>query len=482
MLFEDLGQKQDVVSFDLFKNIGYIYAEFNSFLILSFFLFASSMNIAVVGSGYVGLVAGACFAETGNDVICVDIDERKVNALKSGDIPIYEPGLEELVQRNAKEGRLSFTTSLEDAVKACDVIFIAVGTPQDEDGSADLTHVLAVARGIGKAMNGFKIIVDKSTVPVGTAALVSKAVAEQTSQPFEVVSNPEFLKEGAAIDDFLKPDRVVIGAPSERSAKVMKDLYAPFVRTNNPILVMDVPSAEMTKYASNAMLATRVSFMNEISRLCDKVGADIDQVRVGMGTDSRIGMSFLFPGIGYGGSCFPKDVQALINMGKKEGLEMQISLSVEEVNASQKMVLLDKMISHYGKDGIKGKTFAVWGLAFKPRTDDTREAPALVMVSELLKLGAKIQAFDPEAIETFRHRLGESESVIYTATNFDALTGADALIICTEWSEFRRPNFDRIKKSLSAPTVFDGRNIFSSSEMREKGFTYYSIGRPAVKP
>ena len=438
------------------------------------------MNVAVVGTGYVGLVAGACFAENGNDVICVDIDEAKVTALKRGQIPIYEPGLEELVVRNSENGRLSFTTSLKDAVQASDVIFIAVGTPQDEDGSADLTHVLAVAKGIGESMNGPKIVVDKSTVPVGTAKLVEKTISQFTKHPFDVVSNPEFLKEGAAIDDFLKPDRVVIGVPNEKSGKVMQELYAPFVRTNNPILVMDVPSAEMTKYASNTMLATRVSFMNEISQLCDKVGADIDQVRVGMGTDSRIGMSFLFPGIGYGGSCFPKDVQALIKMGKNAGVNLELSQAVENVNFRQKGTMLKRIEQHYGKGGVSGKTFAMWGLAFKPRTDDTREAPALVMCEGLTKLGAKIQAFDPAAVETFKARLGKNASVSYAESNYDALKGADALIICTEWNEFRKPNFKKIKELLKNPVIFDGRNIFSLREMRDKEFIYYSIGRPPV--
>lgn len=438
------------------------------------------MNLAVVGTGYVGLVAGACFAENGNDVICVDIDEAKVAALKRGEIPIYEPGLEELVERNTRNGRLTFTTVLKDAVEKSDVVFIAVGTPQDEDGSADLTHVLAVARGIGKAMNGRKIVVDKSTVPVGTAKLVEKAIQEHTSHPFEVVSNPEFLKEGAAIDDFLKPDRVVIGAPSEESGRVMRELYAPFVRTNNPILVMDVASAEMTKYAANAMLATRVSFMNEISQLCDKLGADIDQVRIGMGTDSRIGMSFLFPGIGYGGSCFPKDVQALIKMGKNSAMRMEISEAVEAVNFRQKASMVSKIEGHFGPAGLKGKVFAVWGLAFKPRTDDTREAPALVLCEELVKRGAKIQAFDPAAIETFKVRLGANSHVSYGESSYAVLQGADALIVCTEWNEFRQPNFKKIIEQLRTPTIFDGRNIFSPKEMRSLGFTYYSVGRPAV--
>lgn len=438
------------------------------------------MNIAVVGSGYVGLVAGACFAETGNDVICVDVDERKIEALRKGSIPIYEPGLSDIVERNVESGRIRFTTSLKEGVEASEIIFIAVGTPQDEDGSADLTHVLDVARGIGKYMNGPKIIVDKSTVPVGTAAKVRAAVAELTSHPFEVVSNPEFLKEGAAVDDFMKPDRVVVGVSSEAAAEKMRALYSPFVRTNNPILVMDVASAEMTKYAANAMLATRISFMNEIANLCEVVGADVDNVRVGMGTDSRIGMSFLFPGAGYGGSCFPKDVQALIRTARDHGVELQIGQAVEDVNARQKQVIVKKIEQHFGRSNIKGKTFAVWGLAFKPKTDDTREAPALTIISELLQRGATIQAFDPEAMESFENRIGTQDRITYMGTNYEACRGADALVICTEWQAFRQPNFDKIKERLKAPLIFDGRNIFSPKEMQRLGFTYYSIGRPKI--
>jgi UDPglucose 6-dehydrogenase len=439
------------------------------------------MKIAVIGTGYVGLVAGACFADTGNDVICVDINEEKVAALRNGQIPIYEPGLEDLVIRNSKSERLSFTTDLKDAVQKTDIIFIAVGTPQDEDGSADLTHVLAVAKGIGQHMNGYKIIVDKSTVPVGTAALVSKTIREQTSQPFDVVSNPEFLKEGAAIEDFLKPDRVVVGVSSAKAEQIMRELYTPFIRTNNPILVMDVPSAEMTKYAANAMLATRISFMNEISALCERVGADIDSVRVGIGTDTRIGMPFLFPGIGYGGSCFPKDVQALIRTAKENEIELRIGKAVEAVNADQKESLVKKIVAHYGNKNIQGKTFAIWGLAFKPRTDDVREAPAQVVCEQLLNLGAKIQAFDPEAMKTFSQSFGPNSKLSYSESNYSALNNADALIICTEWNAFRQPDFNRIKKSLKQPIIFDGRNIFSLKEMKDEGFTYYSVGRPIVK-
>jgi UDPglucose 6-dehydrogenase len=438
------------------------------------------MNIAVVGTGYVGLVAGACFAETGNDVICVDVNESKVSALKAGEVPIFEPGLEDLVKSNAKAGRLTFTTSLKDAVQASDVIFIAVGTPQDEDGSADLSHVLAVARGIGECMNGPKIVVDKSTVPVGTADRVRAEIERQTKFPVDVVSNPEFLKEGAAIDDFLRPDRVVVGVSSENAARVMRELYNPFVRTNNPILVMDVRSAEMTKYAANTMLALRVSFMNEIANLCEKAGADINQVRIGIGTDERIGMSFIFPGIGYGGSCFPKDVQALIRTGKDHDVDLMIARAVEDVNRTQKRVLVRKIINHYGNGGVKGRTFAIWGLAFKPKTDDVREAPALSICSELIQLGARVRAFDPEANGTFRERFGESSDIEYIENNYMALDGADALIVCTEWNAFRQPNFKKIAQTLREPVIFDGRNIYDPEEMRGYGFNYYSIGRPAV--
>jgi len=438
------------------------------------------MNIAVVGTGYVGLVAGACFAETGNDVICVDINQKKVDALNAGDIPIFEPGLENLVKSNAKAKRLSFTTSIQDAVRASDIIFIAVGTPQDEDGSADITHVLAVARAIGENMNGPKIVVDKSTVPVGTADLVKAEIEKVSKFPVEVVSNPEFLKEGAAIDDFLRPDRVVVGVASEKAAAVMRELYAPFVRTNNPILVMDIRSAEMTKYAANAMLALRVSFMNEIANLCERAGADISNVRIGIGTDSRIGMSFIFPGIGYGGSCFPKDVQALIRTGKDHGVELLISRSVEEVNKHQKQLMVRKIVEHFGENKIRGKTFAVWGLAFKPKTDDVREAPALAICSELVKLGASVRAYDPEANGTFQEKFGNHTNVEYFESNYDALRGADALVICTEWNAFRQPNFKKIKGELVSPVIFDGRNIYDVADMRAHGFTYYSVGRPAV--
>lgn len=438
------------------------------------------MNIAIIGSGYVGLVAGACFADTGNDVICVDNDPEKIDALQNGRIPIYEPGLTDIVERNVKAERLKFTTSLPDAVKASEIIFIAVGTPQDEDGSADLTHVIDVAKGIGRAMNGPKIVVDKSTVPVGTGKLVKDTIQALTPHPVEVVSNPEFLKEGAAIDDFMKPDRVVIGASSEYAAEVMKDLYAPFVRTNRPILVMDVPSAEMTKYAANSMLAARVSFMNEIATLCERVGADINHVRIGIGTDSRIGMSFLFPGIGYGGSCFPKDVQALIRTGKNYSVDLQICEATEQVNAAQKLSVVKKIMKHFGSEDLSGKKFAVWGLAFKPQTDDTREAPALVVIRELVKMNASVAAHDPEAVATFQERLGPDKLVSYAENYYDTLDGADALILCTEWNVYRKPNFPRMKDRMKGAVIFDGRNILSQREVREHGFCYYSVGRPPI--
>ncbi len=438
------------------------------------------MNIAVVGTGYVGLVAGACFAETGNDVICVDVNEQKVKDLRNGKVPIFEPGLEDLVKSNTRAGRLTFTTSLKDAVQASQIIFIAVGTPQDEDGSADLTHVLNVARGIGEFMDAPKIVVDKSTVPVGTADRVRAAIEQVAKFPVEVVSNPEFLKEGAAIDDFLRPDRVVVGVASEHAATVMRELYAPFVRTNNPILIMDVRSAEMTKYAANTMLALRVSFMNEIANLCEAAGADINKVRIGIGTDSRIGMSFIFPGIGYGGSCFPKDVQALIRTGKDHGVGLRIAQAVEDVNHSQKKLMVKKIVQHYGNGNVRGRTFAMWGLAFKPKTDDVREAPALSICSELIELGATIRAFDPEANGTFRDKFGDHDAITYVPNNYDALEGADALVVCTEWNAFRQPNFTRIKESLKEAVIFDGRNIYDIGDMRTRGFTYYSVGRPPV--
>lgn len=433
------------------------------------------MRITVIGSGYVGLVAGTCFAETGNDVICVDKDEAKIAALKDGVIPIYEPGLEELVKRNVAEGRLTFSTDTDDAVKRSLVCFIAVGTPPDEDGSSDLRAVLAVARAIGKAMNGFKVIVDKSTVPVGTARMVADAIRGETDHPFDVVSNPEFLKEGAAIDDFLKPDRVVIGCDEPRTAEIMKELYGPFVRTGNPILVMDVASAELTKYAANAMLATRISFMNEVAGLCERLGANINSVRKGVGLDSRIGPSFLFAGIGYGGSCFPKDVKALVKTAEQADYHMDILKAVEVVNERQKRWMLHKLDEHFGPD-LSGKTIGVWGLSFKPRTDDMREAPAIVVINGLLERGATVKANDPVAMKEARRHFGER--ITYCEHAYEAVDGADALVLCTEWNQFRNPDFDRVRSLLKEPVIFDGRNIYSSSRLSEKGFTYYGVGLP----
>jgi len=432
------------------------------------------MRIAMIGTGYVGLVAGTCFAETGNDVICVDRDEAKIAALKDGKIPIYEPGLEELVRRNVAEGRLTFTTDTDDAVKRSLVCFIAVGTPPDEDGSSDLRAVLSVARAIGAAMNGFKVIVDKSTVPVGTALKVTEAVRAETDHHFDVVSNPEFLKEGAAIDDFLKPDRVVVGCDEPLTAEIMKELYAPFVRTGKPILSMDVASAELTKYAANAMLATRISFMNEIAELCERLGANVNDVRNGIGLDSRIGPSFLFAGIGYGGSCFPKDVKALVKTAEKNGYDLQVLKAVEAVNENQKRWALRKMDAHFGDD-LSGRTVGVWGLSFKPNTDDMREAPALVVIEGLLERGATVRVTDPVAMDEARHHL--ADRVTYCDDHYEAIDGADALIVCTEWNQFRNPDFDRLRSLLKEPVIFDGRNIFSASRLPEKGFTYVCVGR-----
>ncbi len=435
------------------------------------------MKLCVVGTGYVGLVAGTCFAETGNDVICVDIDEHKIASLKKGIVPIYEPGLEELIRRNAAEGRLQFTTDLTSAVRNSLVCFIAVGTPEGSDGSADLQAVMTVAAGIAGAMDGYRIIVTKSTVPVGTADRLREVVASRTSHPFDIVSNPEFMKEGAAIEDFMKPDRVVIGGSSEKAIDTIKNLYSPFVRTGNPILVMTNRSAEMTKYASNAFLATRISFVNELANLCERVGADVFEVRQGMGTDRRIGHHFLFAGLGYGGSCFPKDVKALIKTAEQNGLKFPLLRAVDEVNDRQKQVLVEKVIARFGED-LRGRCFAVWGLAFKPRTDDMREAPSIVTIERLLGLGAKIQAYDPEAMKEAKKYFGDRIS--YHKVNYEALKDADALLIVTEWNEFRRPDFQRIKQLLKSPIVFDGRNIYEPEVMREHGFSYYPIGRGSV--
>jgi UDPglucose 6-dehydrogenase len=431
------------------------------------------MKIAVVGTGYVGLVAGACFAENGNDVICVDKDEAKIRALRRGRMPIYEPGLKEMVERNAAEKRLTFTTQLARAVRQSSIVFIAVGTPQGEDGSADLQHVLGVARDVARAMNGYKVIVDKSTVPVGTAARVRDIVRRETTHPFSVVSNPEFLKQGAAIEDFLKPDRVVIGAEDPRAAELMKELYAPFTRTGAPVMVMDCASAELSKYAANALLATKISFMNEVANVCEAFGANVDEVRKAIGSDRRIGPSFLFPGVGYGGSCFPKDVKAIVHFSAAKGYEFDILKAVEAVNQRQKERLVAKMASHFGD--LKGKTVALWGLAFKPRTDDMREAPAISIIHRLLGEGARVQAYDPEAMRVAKGLFGSKIQLV--EKSYDALKGADALAIVTEWNEFREPDFPRMRKLMREPVVFDGRNLYSPEQMRAQGFTYFSIGR-----
>jgi UDPglucose 6-dehydrogenase len=431
------------------------------------------MNIAVVGTGYVGLVVGACLAENGNTVICVDKDESKIKTLEAGKMPIYEPGLEEIVRRNDREERLSFSTDLPGAIRASEIVFIAVGTPQGEDGSADLQHVIAVAREIGRAMNKYTVIVDKSTVPVGTAKKVHATVAAETKHPFSVVSNPEFLKQGAAIEDFMKPDRVVIGAEDARARDVMNELYAPFTRTGAPILMMDTASAELCKYAANSILASRISFMNEIANVCEVVGADVDQVRKAIGVDRRIGTSFLFPGVGYGGSCFPKDVKALLKSAQDQGYDFKILRAVEAVNEAQKERLVEKMERHF--KNLSGRTIALWGLAFKPRTDDMREAPAIPIIERLLKAGASVRAYDPAAAPVARRIFDGRISLC--DKSYEALSGADALAIVTEWNEFREPDFTKMRSLLKAPIVFDGRNIYSPEQMRALGFTYFSIGR-----
>ncbi len=437
------------------------------------------MNIAVVGTGYVGLVSGTCFAETGNNVICVDIDKNKVERMRNGEVPIYEPGLETLFERNTKQGRLKFTTNLKEAVDQAEVIFLALPTPPGEDGSADLSYILGVAKDLSKIITDYKVIVDKSTVPVGTSERVHAAIAAGISEDlFDVVSNPEFLREGVAVDDFLKPDRVVIGTESEKARSVMRRLYEPFVRQGNPIYFMDKRSAEMTKYAANSYLATRISFMNEIANLCEKVGANVDNVRIGMGSDSRIGKRFLFPGIGYGGSCFPKDVQALAKTAAANDYEFKILNSVMKVNTGQKTVLSQKILAHYG-GSLKGKTIAVWGLAFKPNTDDIREAPALYIIDELLAAGAKVKAYDPEAMKNVKAEYKDTVEMV--EDQYEALIDADCLAICTEWSVFRTPSFDVVKNLLKEPIIFDGRNLYSMTTMEDKGFHYSSIGRSVVE-
>lgn len=435
------------------------------------------MKIAVIGTGYVGLVSGTCFAETGNHVTCVDIDEAKVNSLKNGKITIYEPGLEKLFERNLKEGRLFFTSDIAAAIADAKIIFLALPTPPGEDGSADLSYVLGVADHLGKIMTEYKVIVDKSTVPVGTSDKVHAAIAANYKGEFDVVSNPEFLREGVAVEDFMKPDRVVVGCSSDRARETMEELYAPFVRQGNPVIFMDERSAELTKYAANSFLATKITFMNEVARICELLGADVDMVRKGMGTDTRIGNRFLFPGIGYGGSCFPKDVKALVKSAKDASYTFQILNAVEEVNESQKTYLIPKIMEVFNGD-VSGKHFTIWGLSFKPNTDDIREAPALYLIEELTKAGATVTAFDPEAMANVKQVVGDK--IGYNDNMYDALEGADALIIATEWAEFRNPNFERISEGLNKKVIFDGRNVFSVEKMDQLGYTYISIGRQKV--
>lgn len=435
------------------------------------------MKIAVIGTGYVGLVTGTCFAETGNEVTCVDIDQKKVDKLSAGEITIYEPGLEKLFLRNLKEERLRFTSNLKEGIKGAKILFLALPTPPGEDGSADLKYVLGVAAELGNILSEYVVVVDKSTVPVGTAEKVEKAIAANTKVEFDVVSNPEFLREGVAVEDFMKPDRVVIGTSSDRAKKFMNELYAPFVRSGNPLIFMDVRSAELTKYAANSFLATKISFMNEIAQLCEKLGADVDMVRLGVGSDARIGKRFLFPGIGYGGSCFPKDVQALVKSSSEVDYNFRILGAVMEVNEKQKMHLMPKIKSYFN-NSIIGKHFALWGLAFKPNTDDIREAPALYMVDALLSAGATVSVFDPEAMPNVKRELGDK--ITYAENQYDALLGADALIIATEWNEFRTPDFLKIVKNMKSKVIFDGRNLFDVKSIGELGFHYESIGRASI--
>jgi UDPglucose 6-dehydrogenase len=437
------------------------------------------MNIAVVGTGYVGLVSGTCFAETGNNVICIDIDPKKIDTLKNGETPIYEPGLEALLKRNIKEGRLHFTTQLAEGIKEAQFIFLALPTPPGDDGAADLKYVLGVAEQLSELISDYKVIINKSTVPVGTAEKVAAILAKKLDPSlFDVVSNPEFLREGVAVDDFLKPDRVVVGTSSARARKLMEELYQPFVRQGNPIFFMDERSSEMTKYAANSYLAMRISFMNEMANLCEAAGANIDHVRIGMGSDSRIGKRFLFPGVGYGGSCFPKDVQALALTAKQLNYDFKLVESVMQVNDHQKSILGSKIKNYFNQD-LNGKTIAIWGLAFKPQTDDIREAPALSLIQELLAAGAKVKAFDPEAMANVKQTIGE-HSIYFAQNAYDAIEQADALAIVTEWSEFRNPNFEKIKSLLKSKAIFDGRNVFSLEKMKEEGFYYESIGRTTV--
>ncbi|WP_438710597.1 UDP-glucose dehydrogenase family protein [Aquimarina muelleri] len=436
------------------------------------------MKISVIGTGYVGLVTGTCLAETGNEVVCVDINEQKVQKMRNGEVPIYEPHLDVLFDRNIKAGRLIFSTSLKEGLEHGEVIFLALPTPEDEDGSADLSYVLGVAENIGNIITDYKVIVGKSTVPVGTAEKVREAISKNAKSTFDVVSNPEFLREGFAVDDFLKPERIVIGSSSQRATELMEKLYKPFVRSGNPIIVMDEKSAELTKYAANAFLATKITFMNEIANYCEKVGADVDKVRIGMGTDSRIGKRFLFPGIGYGGSCFPKDVKALHKSGKDSQYEFKILDSVIKVNDNQKIILFPKIKNYFNND-LQNKTFAIWGLAFKPETDDIREAPSLYLIDKLLTEGANIKAFDPEAMDNVARKY--QGKIQFSKTMYDVLENADALIICTEWSIFRTPDFKKIKNSLRQNVIFDGRNLYDISDVEKEDISYFSIGRKDIK-
>jgi len=441
------------------------------------------MNIAVIGTGYVGLVSGTCFADSGNDVTCVDIDEQKVQQMKGGDIPIYEPGLEPIFARNIREGRLRFTTGLAEAVSNAEVIFLCLPTPPGGNGQADLSAVMTVAGQLGPLLSDYTVVVNKSTVPVGTADRVREAIGENACEDlFDVVSNPEFLREGAAVEDFRKPERVVVGSESEQAAEIMTTLYEPFVRSGNPIIVMDTRSAELTKYAANAMLATKITFMNEIANICERVGANVDNVRRGIGTDSRIGKRFLFAGIGYGGSCFPKDVQAIHYTAGQYGYDFKILDSVMAVNGAQKVSLVRKMEQFYGTDDFSGKTFGLWGLSFKPETDDIREAPALYIADELVKQGASLRAYDPEAIGTFKQATTQQvlDNTTFVHSQEEALDDIDALLICTEWSEFRRPTIDRFQDHMKHPVIFDGRNLYDLERARKSGITYISVGRPSV--
>ncbi len=432
------------------------------------------MKICVIGTGYVGLVAGTCLAEMGNDVICVDNNEEKLEKLKQGIIPIFEPGLEELIKINVSENRLQFSSDLKNAVEKSLICFIAVGTPQGEDGSADLKYVCQVAEDIGKAMNDYKVIVDKSTVPVGTADKVTEIIKSKTNHNFDVVSNPEFLKQGAAVDDFLKPDRVVIGSNSQKATEIMQELYSPFLRTGNPVIIMDVKSAEMTKYAANAFLAVKISYANEIANICEKVGANAEMVRIGMCSDKRIGTQFLFPGLGYGGSCFPKDVKAILKTAKEFSCDYQLLEAADNINKLQRKLFVDKILKHYNGN-ISGKTFAVWGLAFKPKTDDMREAPSITIINSLLECGAKIQAYDPKALDSAK--LHFKDKVTYAKNSYEAVENADALLLLTEWNEFRRPDFDKIKRLMKNNVIFDGRNLYDKKRLSGKGFIYYCIGK-----